>query len=57
MTIDCIAIEDEPLALKKVTGFINEIDFLNLAGCFNNAIQVLNHFNIFRQYQIFAFIP
>lgn len=38
MRINCIAIEDEPLALKKITKFIAQIDFLNLLNQFDNAI-------------------
>lgn len=32
MKINCIAIEDEPLALKKIEEFIGQIDYLNLLG-------------------------
>lgn len=43
MKINCIAIEDEPLALKKIKGFIEQIDYLNLLGGFNNAIDVIGY--------------
>jgi len=43
MRIKCIAIEDEPLALEKITGFINKIDFLELTSSFSNAIDGLNY--------------
>ncbi len=36
MIINCIIIEDEPLALKKISGYISKIDFLNLLSVFNN---------------------
>lgn len=41
MKINCIAIEDEPLALKKIKAFIEQVDFLNLMGGFNNAIDAM----------------
>ena len=41
MKINCIVIEDEPLALRKITDFINRIDFLNLLQGFNNAINAI----------------
>ena len=41
MKINCIVIEDEPLALKKVSGYINRIDYLNLLFAFNNAIDAI----------------
>jgi DNA-binding LytR/AlgR family response regulator len=37
MIINCIVIEDEPLALKKISGYIGKIDYLNLLSAFNNA--------------------
>lgn len=39
--INCIAIDDEPLALKKIEGFISQLDNLNLLGSFDNAIDAL----------------
>lgn len=41
MKINCIAIEDEPLALKKIKEFIEQVDFLNLLEGFNNAIDAI----------------
>ncbi len=41
MKINCIAIEDEPLALKKINGFIEKVHYLNLLGSFSNAIDAL----------------
>jgi len=37
----CIIIEDEPLALKRTTDFVNKIPFLNLMGTFDNSINGL----------------
>src|SRR3989339_379411 len=41
MKINCIAIEDEPLALKKIKEFIEQVDFLNLMEGFNNAVDAI----------------
>lgn len=43
--IKCIAIDDEPLALALVCGFINQTQFLELIGRFDNAIEALNFVN------------
>ncbi len=34
MMLSCIVIEDEPLATEKIKGFIQQVPFLNLLGCF-----------------------
>jgi len=39
--ISCIAIDDEPLALKQITGYINKTAFLNLEASFDNAMDAL----------------
>lgn len=41
MKINCIAIEDEPLALKKIKEFIEQVDFLSLLAGFDNAIEAI----------------
>lgn len=41
MIINCIAIEDEPLALNKIKGFIGQVDYLNLLEGFNNAVDAI----------------
>lgn len=43
MTIKCIAIEDEPLALKKLTGFIEKVSYLKLLKTFDNAIDAISY--------------
>jgi DNA-binding LytR/AlgR family response regulator len=43
MQINCISIEDEPLALKKLTGFINKIKYLKLIRSFDNAIEAISY--------------
>lgn len=41
MQINCIAIDDEPLALSKLESFIERIPELNLAGTFDNSIEAM----------------
>lgn len=37
--IRCLAIDDEPLALRQITGYIGKIPFLELVRTFNSAVQ------------------
>jgi DNA-binding LytR/AlgR family response regulator len=39
--IKCIAIDDEPLALKQMAGYIHKTPFLELLGQFESAIQAI----------------
>jgi two-component system, LytTR family, response regulator len=39
MQINCIAIDDEPLALSKLEGFISKVSELKLVRSFDNAIE------------------
>jgi two-component system LytT family response regulator len=41
MQIDCIVIDDEPLALSKLEGFISKVPELNLLKTFDNAIEAV----------------
>jgi DNA-binding LytR/AlgR family response regulator len=41
MQISCIAIDDEPLALTKLEGFISKVPELNLLRKFDNAIEAI----------------
>lgn len=41
MKINCIAIEDEPLALRKLEEFISQVEYLNLLGSFDNALKAI----------------
>ncbi|MCL6261020.1 LytTR family DNA-binding domain-containing protein [Aquiflexum sp. TKW24L] len=45
MTINCIAVDDEPLALELVAKFIEQTSFLSLQSKFDNAIQALGYVN------------
>lgn len=40
--ITCIAIDDEPLALKQMAGYIEKTPFLVLAGQFESALQAIS---------------
>jgi DNA-binding LytR/AlgR family response regulator len=41
MKINCIVIEDEPLALKKINEFISQVDYLNLLEGFDNSVKAI----------------
>ncbi|MBX7169419.1 MAG: LytTR family DNA-binding domain-containing protein [Pyrinomonadaceae bacterium] len=41
MKINCIIIEDEPLALERTQDFVRKLPFLNLLATFDNAIDAL----------------
>ena len=41
MTINCIIIEDEPLALERTRGYVSKLPFLNLLATFDNGIDAL----------------
>lgn len=42
MKLNCILVEDEPLALERAKGFILKLPFLNLLSTFDNAIEALS---------------
>lgn len=42
MKINCIAIDDEPLALEKIQAYISRVPYLNLLKTFDNAISALD---------------
>lgn len=41
MTLNCIAVDDEPLALGLVCAFIEQTPFLHLAGSFSSGVKAL----------------
>ena len=43
MTLTCIAVDDEPLALGLVCAFIEKTPFLKLTGRFSSAVEALQH--------------
>lgn len=42
MTINCIIIEDEPLAMQRIKEFVLKVQFLKLLHCFENAIEAIS---------------
>jgi DNA-binding LytR/AlgR family response regulator len=45
MKINCVAIDDEPLALEVIADYISKIPFLNLLAKFDKAIEGLEYLN------------
>ncbi len=43
MKINCIAIDDEPLALEKMKDYISKISYLNLLTTFDNGIEAMDY--------------
>ncbi|MCK9303467.1 MAG: LytTR family DNA-binding domain-containing protein [Bacteroidales bacterium] len=43
MILNCIAIDDEPLALKLIEKYIEKTPFLKLQKSYNNAVTVMNN--------------
>jgi DNA-binding LytR/AlgR family response regulator len=43
MKINCIAVDDEPLALDIIKAYCAKVPFLNLAGTFSNAMETLEY--------------
>ena len=43
MVINCIIVEDEPLAVEKLTGFICQVSFLRLIKTFDNGIDAMGY--------------
>ncbi|MBN1953303.1 MAG: response regulator transcription factor [Bacteroidales bacterium] len=41
--INCIAVEDEPMALKKLESFISDVPFLSLQASFSSSLNALNY--------------
>ncbi len=41
--ISCIAIDDEPLALKQIAGYVDKTPFLSLMETFESALQAINY--------------
>lgn len=45
MKMNCLIVDDEPVARKGVAEYVNEIDFLNLAGQCENAVKASAYLN------------
>src|SRR5476651_1143857 len=41
MTINCIIIEDEPLAMERIRAFVQKVPFLNLLASFDNGVEAI----------------
>lgn len=41
MKINCIIVEDEPLALERTVEYVGKLSFLNLSATFDNAVDAL----------------
>lgn len=41
MKINCIIVEDEPLALERAAGYVAKVPYLHLLGTFGNALDAL----------------
>ena len=41
MTIDCIIVEDEPLALQRLQDYVSKVPFLKLLASFDNAMEAI----------------
>jgi two-component system, LytTR family, response regulator len=46
MMINCIVVDDTPLAVEKLEGFIEQIPLLNLLGSFNSGIEAISFMKI-----------
>ena len=53
MKINCIIVEDEPLALERTKEYVQKIPFLNLRAAFDNALDALAFIKINRVDLIF----
>jgi len=42
MSINCIIVDDTPLAVEKLEGFIKQVPLLNLLKSFNNGIEAIS---------------
>ena len=42
MIINCLIIEDEPLAMERIKSFVLKVPGLNLLACFDNAIEAIS---------------
>ena len=42
MTLNCVIIDDEPLALELLQSYVNKTSSLRLLGTYSSAVQALN---------------
>jgi two-component system, LytTR family, response regulator len=41
MTMRCITVDDEPLSLEKIKGFVEQVPFLTLVASFSSAVEAM----------------
>jgi len=46
MKINCIVVEDEPLALERTVSYIKKVPALHVAATFDNALDAFSFFTI-----------
>ncbi len=42
MTINCLIIEDEPLAMERIKSSVLKVPFLNLVACYDNGLEAIS---------------
>lgn len=42
MTLNCVIVDDEPLAREGLTNYVREVDFLKLAGCCEHPLELIS---------------
>ena len=42
--INCVIIDDEPLAREGLANYVREVDFLNLSGICENPLELLPYY-------------
>jgi DNA-binding LytR/AlgR family response regulator len=42
MTINCLIIEDEPLAMERIKSFVLKVPFIELVACFDNGLEAIS---------------
>ena len=50
MNLNCIIIDDEPLALELLKSYVEKTSFLNLCGTYSNAIQAMQFIRVHRSF-------
>lgn len=53
MTLNCIVVDDEPLALGLIVSYVKKTPFLNLIGSYSNAMDAAKSFDNQKPYLIF----
>lgn len=50
MNLNCVIIDDEPLAQELIRSYVEKTPFLNLMGVYSNAVQAMKRWSIRRTY-------